>query len=99
MKTTQDGECVYDDCAHNVEDNVFEEPVYIFYDALHTDIFNDLETGLEEFFDSDGCADSDGDPETPDDTSGLAEWAAEYNISQTALTAFLKILRQKGLTF
>ena len=33
-----------------------------------------------------------------DDTGGLAEWAAEFNIPHTALSALLKILSRKGLS-
>ena len=36
--STQDRECVHDDFAHNVGDNVLEEPIDIFYDAMDTDI-------------------------------------------------------------
>ncbi|KAA0702512.1 hypothetical protein E1301_Tti021314 [Triplophysa tibetana] len=48
--------------------------------------------------DSDHSSDSeDVASDTLDDANGLAEWAAEYNISQNALSALLKNLRQKGL--
>lgn len=41
----------------------------------------------------DECSDLENDA----DSCGLAEWAAEFNIPQTALSALLKILRRKGL--
>lgn len=69
-------------------------------------MFYDFESGMPDEFSDDtndfvlnlGCsgADSEADCETSDE-KGLAEWAAEYNISQNALSALSKILRQKGL--
>jgi len=70
---------------------------------LDNDIFYDgFENGFADNtsdFDLDSvCSDSEhAASDTLDDTNGLAEWAAEYNISQNALSALLKILRQKGL--
>ncbi|CAM4734218.1 unnamed protein product [Leuciscus chuanchicus] len=43
----------------------------------------------------DECSDLEDDND--DDLRGLAEWAAEFNIPQTALSALPKILRRKGL--
>lgn len=52
--------------------------------------------GCDSDFDlhGDECTDLEDDD---DDSRGLAEWAAEFNIPQTALSALLKILRRKGL--
>lgn len=71
-----------------------------FFDALDFKSFNDFEN---DYADTDlDCSDSEDEIENAseiqlDDADGLAEWAAEYNISQNALSALLKILKQKGL--
>ncbi|CAI5682040.1 unnamed protein product [Oreochromis niloticus] len=92
----------YHDCdEHAGVSSQNEQSADIFYDALDFDVFpEDSESGVSEFneFDlDDDCFDSDAFSDTSDDTKGLAEWAAEYNVSHNALSALLKILRQKGL--
>lgn len=74
---------------------------------------NDLEDPVEDFFydcdipsdmpgyDSDSDLHGDectvlGDDDDVD-SCGLSEWATEFNIPQTALSALLKIIRKKGL--
>lgn len=92
----------HDECDGQAEvSSQNEQSEEIFYDALDLDIFpEDFEVGVSGFNDfdlDDDCSDSDALSETTDDTEGLAEWAAEYNVSHNALSALLKILRQKGL--
>lgn len=92
------------DIHHDSEDTEVssqnEQSTDIFYDALDSEIFpEDFETEECHFneFDLDDSTDSDAFSDTPDDTKELAEWAAEHNVSHNALSALLKILRQKGL--
>lgn len=93
---------VYHDCVKHVTKNVWKYIYYIFYDALDNDIYDDFKNGMGDdssdlALDSE-CSDSeDAASDRLDDSNGLAEWAAEYNISQNALSALLKILRKKGL--
>ncbi len=92
---------IYHDSVEDVSQNAENEcATDIFYDAFDDDIFNDFEKGMPadaSDFDLESSDSEDAASEKLDDTRGLAEWAAEYNISQNALSALLKILKQKGL--
>ncbi len=92
---------IYHDSVEDVSQNVENEcATDIFYDAFDDDIFNDFENGMPadaSDFDLESSDSEDAASEKLDDTRGLAERAAEYNISQNALSALLKILKQKGL--
>ncbi len=92
---------IYHDSVEDVSRNVENEcATDIFYDAFDDDIFNDFENGMSadaSDFDLESSDSEDAASEKLDDTRGLAEWAAEYNISQNKLSALLKILKQKGL--
>ncbi|ROK35808.1 hypothetical protein DPX16_17551 [Anabarilius grahami] len=95
----------YDAC----DQNCFENTSNDLEDENSSDIFYDFNISSFDDLDSEnwvpGC-DSDCDlhgdecsdlEDNDDDSHGLAEWAAEFNIPQTALSALLKILRKKGL--
>ncbi|KAI2645848.1 HTH-type transcriptional regulator GalR [Labeo rohita] len=93
-------EDVFEDSVEDVLQNTENEcATDIFYDALDFKSFNDFEN---DYADTDlDCSDSEDEIENAseiqlDDADGLAEWAAEYSISQNALSALLKI-KQKGL--
>lgn len=51
--------------------------------------------GCDSHYDLHECSDLEYDNDG--DSHGLAEWAPEFNMLQTGLSALLKILRRKGL--
>lgn len=82
------------------EQSESEDSADLFYDARD----DNFDWGENPFFYECDRLDCDSDldedecsSENDDDDCGIAEWAAEYNIPQTALSALLKILRRKGL--
>jgi len=98
----------YDACDQNCfESNDLEEDFFSdsFYD-FNLSSFDDLDSenwmpgdmpGCDSDSDLHGDECSDMEEDNNNDSLGLAEWAAEFNIPQTALSALLKILRRKGL--
>lgn len=100
----------YDACDQNCFENSsndleVENSSDSFYD-FNISSFDDLDSenwvpgdmpGCDSDCDLHGDECSDLEDDNDDDSRGLAEWAAEFNIPQTALSALLKILRRKGL--
>lgn len=100
----------YDACDQNCFENSSmdleaENSSDSFYD-FNISSFDDLDSenrvpgdmpGCDSDCDLHGDVCSDLEDDNDDDSHGIAEWAAEFNIPQTALSALLKILRRKGL--
>lgn len=96
----------YDACDQNCFENTSndledENSSDIFYD-FNISSFDDLDSenwvpGCDSDCDLHGDECSDLEDDNDDDSHGIAEWAAEFYIPQTALSALLKILRKKGL--